>query len=94
MVTKACRPNGSIIARGDSYRIKVSLGKDAVTGKYTAYYETFRGNKKDAEKRLRQLLTELDKGIFVRPGKATLGEYLNGWLQDYVLPNLSPIITD
>ncbi len=81
---------GSIIARGDSYRIKVSLGKDTVTGKYAAYYETFRGNKKDAEKRLRQLLTELDKGIFVPPGKATLGEYLNGWLLDYVLPNLSP----
>ena len=81
---------GSIITRGDSYRIKVSLGKDTVTGKYTAYYETFRGNKKDAEKRLRQLLTELDKGIFVPPGKATLGEYLNGWLLDYVLPNLSP----
>ena len=81
---------GSIIARGDSYRIKVSLGKDTVTGKYTAYYETFRGNKKDAEKRLRQLLTELDKGIFVRSGKITLGEYLNGWLLDYVLPNLSP----
>ncbi len=81
---------GSIIARGDSYRIKVSLGKDTVTGKYTAYYETFRGNKKDAEKRLRHLLTELDKGIFVRPGKVTLGEYLNGWLLEYVLPNLSP----
>ncbi|GAJ12738.1 unnamed protein product, partial [marine sediment metagenome] len=77
-------------ARGGSYRIKVSLGKDAVTGKYTAYYETFRGNKKDAEKRLRQLLTELDKGIFVRLGKVTLGEYLKGWLLDYVQPNLSP----
>jgi integrase len=82
---------GSIIERGSSYRIKVPLGRDTVTGKYTAYYETVKkGNKKDAEKRLRQLLTELDKGIFIRPGKATLGEYLNGWLLDYVLPNLSP----
>jgi integrase len=81
---------GSIISRNGSYRIKVPLGKDTTTGKYTAYYETFRGNKKEAEKRLRQLLTELDKGIFVRPGKATLSEYLNSWLADYVKPNLSP----
>ncbi len=81
---------GSIITRGDSYRIKVPLGKDAVTGKYTAHYETFRGPKKEAEKRLRQLLTELDKGIFIRPGKATLTEYLKSWLVDYVKPNLAP----
>jgi integrase len=82
---------GSIIKRSeDSYRIKVSLGKDSVTGKYTSHYETLRGNKVQAEKRLRELLTELDKGIFVKPDKATLGEYLKSWLLDYCRPNLSP----
>ena len=34
---------GTIIKRGDSFRIRVSLGKDPDTGKYTSYYETFRG---------------------------------------------------
>lgn len=81
---------GSIVARGDSWRIKVPLGKDSATGKYTAFYETVRGTRKDADRRLRELLTELDKGIFVRPGKATLGEYLTAWLNDYCKPNLSP----
>ncbi len=80
---------GSIIERGDSYRIKVSLGKDAATGKYSAYYETVRGTKAEAQKRLRQLLTELDKGSFVKPGKNTLSEYLSLWLADYVRPTLA-----
>jgi len=81
---------GSISKRGDSYRIKVSLGKDAVSGKYQAHYETLRGSKPEADKRLRELLYQLDKGTFVKPGKATVYEYLNAWLNDYVKPNLSP----
>jgi hypothetical protein len=74
----------------DSYRIRVSIGKDAVTGKYIQHSETVVGTHPEAEKRLRQLLTDLDKGVFVRPGKATVGEYLVRWLSDYVKPNLSP----
>ena len=82
---------GSIIKRSeDSYRIKVSLGKDSTTGKYLSHFETVVGNKKEAEKRLRELLTQLDKGIYVKPGKTTLGEYLRSWLVDYCHPNLSP----
>lgn len=81
---------GSIIERNGSYRIKVPLGRDSATGKYTTHYETFHGTKKDAQKRLRELLTQLDKGIFIKPGKATLSEYLRSWLADYVKPNLSP----
>jgi len=58
---------GSIIKRSEnSYRIKVSLGKDSTTGKYLSHFETVRGNKKEAEKRLRELLTQLDKGIYVK----------------------------
>lgn len=90
---------GSIIQRKDkdgnpigNYRIKVCLGKNAQTGKYDAYYETLPDgtSKPDAQKRLRQLLTELDKGIFVKPGKLTVGEYLRVWLKDNALPNMAP----
>ncbi len=81
---------GSIIKRGDSYRIKISLGKDLTTGKYLSHYETVKGNKKDAEKRLNELIHQLDKGTFIKPGKATLSEYLNLWLEDYCKPNLAP----
>ena len=72
-----------------SYRVKVNLGKDTTTGKYRVYQETVKGNSKAAARRLREILTEMDKGVFVKPGKATLGEYLNAWLTDYVKPNLA-----
>jgi integrase len=81
---------GCIIERNGSLRLKVSLGKNAQTGKYESYYETFHGNITEARKRLRQVLTELDKGVFTKPGKTTVADYLNIWLQDCCKPSLSP----
>jgi integrase len=68
---------GCIIERNGSLRLKVSLGKNPQTGRYESYCETFHGSRTDAQKRLRQILTELDKGIFAKPGKATVAEFLN-----------------
>lgn len=81
---------GTIIKRGYSYRIKVSLGKDSVTGKYPSHYETVKGNKKDAERRLNELIHQRDNGTFVKPAKATVADHLKQWLKDYAYPNLSP----
>jgi integrase len=75
---------------GNSYSIKVSLGRDAVTGKYRSKWYTVRGSRKDAEKRLSELLHQLDTGAYMQPGKTTVKEYLTRWLADYVKPNLSP----
>jgi integrase len=81
---------GCIIERNGSFRIKAPLGKNPQTGKYEAYYETFHGNITEARKRLREILTELDKGIFVKPGKVTVAGYLKDWLKDYAYTNLAP----
>ncbi len=81
---------GSIIKRGNSYRVKVSLGKDPATGKYISHYETVRGNKKDAERRLNELIHQCGNGTFIKPAKTTVADYLNQWLKDYAYPNLSP----
>jgi integrase len=82
---------GHIIKRGkNSYSIAISLGKDSVTGKYKQQWVSVRGNKKDAEKRLSELLHQIDNGTFIVPNKTTLAEYLQKWLSDYVKPNLSP----
>jgi len=81
---------GTITKRGNSYRIKVSLGKDPNTGKYTSYFETVKGNKKDAEKRLNEVINQRENGNFVKPGKISVGDYLKQWLQDYAYTNLSP----
>lgn len=82
---------GHITKRGkDSYSIAVSLGKDATTGKYKYQWTTVKGTKKETEKRLSELLHQLDNGTFIKPGKTTLAEYLEKWLKDYVWPNLAP----
>jgi integrase len=51
---------------------------------------TFRGTKREAEKRLTELLREIDGGGFINPSKVTLADYLNSWLRYYAWPNLAP----
>ena len=82
---------GYITKRGKhSYSIGVSVGKDATTGKYKQQWITVKGNKKDAEKRLAEIINQLDNGTFLKPGKTTLAEYLDRWLKDYAWSNLAP----
>lgn len=84
---------GHITQKGNkkgSYYIKISLGKDPSTGKYKCQWITVRGTKKDAERRLSELLHQLDTGSFVRPSKISLSEYLEKWLNEYAWANLGP----
>jgi integrase len=82
---------GHITKRGkDSYTIVLNLGRDPETGKRKQQWVSVKGTKKDAEKRLSELLSQLDNGIYIKPGKSTLAEFLKLWLRDYAKPNLSP----
>jgi integrase len=46
--------------------------------------KTMRGTRKDAERFLRDVLTQLDKGTYVPPAKKTLEQYLlEEWLPKY-----------
>jgi integrase len=82
---------GHITKRGhDSYSIVINLGIDPVTGKRKQQWISVKGTKKDAEKRLAELLNQIDTGSYIKPTKTTLAEYLERWLKDYVWPNLAP----
>jgi len=82
---------GHIRKRGkDSYTIVVNLGTDRETGRRRQQWVTVRGTKKDAERRLSELLNQLDSGTFVKPRKITVGEYLQQWLADYAELHCSP----
>jgi integrase len=73
---------GSIIKRYEnSYSIILNLGKD-VNGKRKQQWYSVKGTKKQAEKRLREMLTEYDLGALVKPTRVTVGQYLDQWLQD------------
>jgi hypothetical protein len=81
---------GHIEKRGkDSYSIAISMGRDN-TGKYKYQWVSVKGTKKDAEKRLAEMLHQIDNGTFIKPGKTTLADYLEKWLKDYAWPNLAP----
>jgi integrase len=45
------------------------------------YSETFTGTKKEAEARLRTLLTSADKGEYVAPDKQTIRSWIEHWLK-------------
>lgn len=85
---------GTIIERGNSYQIRISLGKNKQTGKYDRYTETVNGSKPFAQKRLREVLTSIDKGVFVKPTGLTTGNYLQNWLDDSIRPNLAGRTTE
>jgi integrase len=75
---------GSVQKRGEKcYRIRLDLGRDDF-GKRVQKSVTVRGTRRDAEKRLTELLSEVHQGSLVNVEPKTLSEYLNYWLENYV----------
>jgi integrase len=82
---------GHIVKRyKNSYTVVLNLGIDPTTGKRKQQWISVKGTKKEAEKRLAELLHQLDTGTFMKPSKTTLAEFFERWLKDYVWPNLAP----
>ncbi len=79
---------GSIRQKGKSWQIQVYTGTEP-DGKPRRYFETVRGRKGDAQKRLNELLVGLEKGIPVPAGRLTVAEHLKQWLDGYVKTNCS-----
>jgi len=77
-----------------SWTIWVDLARDPETGKRKQQTLTVHGAKRDAEAKLRELLTSLDKGVYIKPRRLTLGEYLHQWLEGYVKTNCTPRTLD
>ena len=82
---------GHIVKRyKGSYSIVLNLGTDPATGNRKQQWISVKGTKKVAEKRLAEMLHQLDTGMFMKPGKITLADYLKQWLKDYCRANLAP----
>jgi integrase len=81
--------NGSIRRRSKgSWEIAVDPGRDE-KGKRLRKFVSVKGSKAEAQKKLRELLTALDKGLPLDSSKATVGEFLETWLRDYAETNTS-----
>ena len=77
--------------RGPSTRARTRRARSSAivgpTSTPTASGATSRAKRKgDAEKALRQAMTDADRGLVLDAGKLTVGEYLERWLSDCLTP--------
>jgi len=80
---------GSIRPQGKrSWQITIDIGVNE-EGKRDRRFETVHGRKGDAQKRLNELLVNMEKGIYSPPGRLTLAEHLQNWLEGYARSNCS-----
>lgn len=80
---------GHIRKKGQhSWQITLDVGIGP-EGKRRRHFETVRGRKKDAQRRLHELIITLEKGVYTTPGRLTVAEHLNNWLEGYVKTNCS-----
>ena len=77
-------------SRRDSWTVQVYLGVDPETGKKRYRSEAVRGTRAQAQRRLTELLRQLDTGTLSSPSGLTVGEYLDDWLRDYVRIRVRP----
>ena len=71
---------GNIVKRGEGYRVSVDTGQRTPEGKRIIVSETVKGSNVDAERRRRELLTELDAGIL-----STTKETVAGWMARWLI---------
>src|SRR5262245_14173267 len=72
---------GNITRRGKhSWRIKIER-RGETPGKPDVYTETVRGKRQDAEKRLTELLGQIDAGTLVDRSRITVAEHVRAWIE-------------
>jgi integrase len=82
---------GHIRRRGArSWELKFDLERDPTNGKRAIRFHNVKGTKRDAEKKLAELISAAESGNAVDPSKATLGEFLDRWQRDWAAINVSP----
>ena len=68
---------GHIQQRGkNSWRLKFDAGRDERTGKRKTQFHTFRGNKRQAQIKLAELIASVAQAKYVEPNKITVTEFV------------------
>ena len=69
-----------------SWSIVLDMGRDPTTGKRRQQWVSVKGTKKDAERKLAELVHQVDTGTVIMPHKLTVFDWLNQWLLQEVKP--------
>ena len=67
-----------------TYQIVVEEDADISTGKRKRYYKTVKGSKKQAEKAMREFITDIENKTFTKDSKLTVKDFMYQWLDLYV----------
>jgi integrase len=74
-----------------SWEICIDVGRDSATGKRLRHFESVKGAKKEAQRRLAELMLNIEQGIYTKhPKTLTVAVWLKQWLDSYVESNLAP----
>jgi len=71
----------------DSWQITINVGREPSTGRRLRHFERVKGSKRDAQRRLHELLVTVEQGRYVKPTELNVGQFLKKWLQDYAQMN-------
>lgn len=83
-----------ITKKGKAFELTVEFPSNKETGKRERKYQTFHGTKKQAQKRLQELIYEYEHGTFVEPTKTTVNSFLIEWMKTYVIPSKKETTSD
>ena len=75
--------------RKDSWPVQIYTGVDPKIGTKQYHSEAVKGTKALAQRRLTELLREVDTGTFAEPTRLTVAEYFEQWLRDSAGPRVS-----
>jgi integrase len=77
-----------------SWRITASTGADPVTGRLQRVQRTIRGSKKDAQRALTKLLSDIDRGLVASdPSNLSVEQFMTQWL-DHMRHRIRPTTFD
>jgi integrase len=71
--------------RGKGWELQIYKGRNPETGEKEYHSEMFYGTEYQADKKLAEMSTDVDRGEFVEPAKVTFYEYLKGEFLPHIL---------
>jgi integrase len=72
---------GSVIKRGNGYSVVVELDRDPITNKRRQKWHSGYPTKKKAEAALADMITSINKGVYVEKTRQTVTEFADEWLK-------------
>ena len=85
---------GTILKRAKaSWTIIVDVGRDS-DGRRNQRWITVKETRKEAERRLAEILNNVNNGLYIKPSQDTLGDFMGTWLVDHIPTRVRPTTPD